>query len=120
MPNDWQDLTRMIESKDLLVKKVSAKTGNISIEGEFELPPLAKLSYEDQVFVAMFIKVHGSIKEMEQAFGVSYPTIKARLNKIGELLGFVEGRKISQKDEILSKLDNGEISVSEALERLSQ
>lgn len=78
------------------------------------------MSYEDQVFVAMFIKVHGSIKEMEQAFGISYPTVKSRLNKIGESLGFVESKKVSPKEEVLSKLENGELSFNEALERLSE
>ena len=45
---------------------------------------------EDQVFVAAFLKSHGSIKEMEQVFGVSYPTVKARLNRIAGQLEFVE------------------------------
>ena len=58
--------------------------------GLFELPRLALLSAEDQVFVAAFVRSHGSIKEMEQVFGVSYPTIKARLNRIAGSLEFVE------------------------------
>ncbi|MFV2021178.1 DUF2089 family protein [Micromonospora sp. LOL_023] len=43
---------------------------------------LAQLSVDDQVFVAAFVRLHGSIKKMERIFGVSYPTVKSRLNRI--------------------------------------
>ncbi len=62
----------------------------ISIQGEFELPPLARLRYEDQVFVSEFVRSHGSIKDMEKAFGISYPTVKNRLNRIIDQLQLVE------------------------------
>lgn len=120
MSHEWKELSRMVNGEELLVKKVVTRQSGISIEGEFELPPLAKLPYDDQVFVGMFVKVHGSIKEMEQAFGISYPTVKARLNKISEALGFVESKNVSQREVVLSKLEKGEISVKEALERLSE
>ena len=119
MTQEWLELSKMVGDQELLVQRVSMKNSDVSIEGEFELPPLARLPYDDQVFVGMFIKVHGSIKEMEKAFGVSYPTIKARLHKINERLGFVESSEVSDKEDILSKLERGEISVAEALERLS-
>jgi hypothetical protein len=120
MINEWYELSKMTNDQEILVNKVSIKQSGISIEGEFELPPLARVSYDDQVFVAMFIKVHGSIKEMEQAFGVSYPTIKARLNKISERLGFVESSTVLQKEDVLAKLERGEITVNQALERISE
>ena len=63
---------------------------DVAIEGRFELPPLAQLSAEDQIFVAAFVRCHGSIKQMEKFFGVSYPTIKNRLNRIGAQLPFAE------------------------------
>jgi hypothetical protein len=68
----------------------------------------------------MFIKVHGSIKEMEQAFGISYPTVKARLNKINDSLGFVESKKVNQKADVLGMLERGEMSVDQALKELSK
>ena len=77
---DWQELTAITRGADLVVERV--RMGDIAIEGAFELPQLARLSVEDQVFVAAFLRSHGSIKEMEQVFGVSYPTVKARLNRI--------------------------------------
>ena len=58
----------------------------VMMEGEFEVPALARLSLEDQLFVVAFIRHHGSIKKMESLFGVSYPTVKNRLNAIGAIL----------------------------------
>jgi len=66
-----------------------AAEGN-AVEGAFAPPQLACLSLEDQIFVTAFLRSHGSIKEMEQTFGVSYPTIKARLNRIAGQLEFVD------------------------------
>ena len=119
MINEWHKLAKMVGDQEVVVNRVTVKQSNISIDGEFNLPPLAKLSYDDQVFAGMFLKVHGSIKEMEQAFGVSYPTIKARLNKINRSLGFVATEPVSDKEDALSKLEKGEITVDEALRRLS-
>jgi hypothetical protein len=118
MTSPWYELTALTGKKEFSVTQVKMKASEISIHGDFELPPLARLSDEDQVFVAHFIRIHGSIKEMEQAFGVSYPTIKARLNKIGSQLQLVEVTPISKRDEILGRLERGEISAKDAAEKL--
>src|SRR5215469_8542316 len=87
---DWQELTQLTQGRELVVERVRLADRDIAIEGSFELPQLAKLSPEDQVFVTAFVRSHGSIKEMERVFGVSYPTIKARLTRIADSLDFVE------------------------------
>src|SRR5579864_6785479 len=97
-PKDWQELTRLTGGADLVVERVQLAGRDIAIEGAFALPELARLAAEDQVFVAAFVKSHGSIKEMEQVFGVSYPTIKARLNRIAERLTFEIGRACVGKE----------------------
>jgi len=93
------------------------------IEGPFELPPLARLSSEDQTFVAAFVRCHGSIKQVEQLFGVSYPTIKNRLNRIGALLPFPEVDPKPESDRpsagaLLSRLEAGELTVDEVIRQL--
>ena len=80
--HDWQELTRLTQGKAVVVERVRLADGDIAVEGRFELPQLCRLNLEDQVFVTAFVRCHGSLKEMERIFGVSYPTIKARLNRI--------------------------------------
>ena len=91
------------------------------------MPPLAQLPAEDQVFVAAFVRCHGSIKQMEKYFGVSYPTIKNRLNKIGSQLSFVEIEQGSDADapaptrsDVLDRLSRGELTVAQALEQFEE
>jgi hypothetical protein len=116
---DWQELTKLTQGAALVVERV--RMGDIVLEGAFELPQLARLTMEDQVFVAAFLKSHGSIKEMEQVFGVSYPTIKARLNRIAGQLEFVDTNPAPLKtgrNEIISQLERGDITAAEAIRRL--
>jgi hypothetical protein len=101
------------------VERVRLVDSDIAIEGSFELPPLARLSADDQVFVMAFVRAHGSIKEMEQVFGISYPTVKNRLNRIAEQFPFVEAAPAASQADILSRLEQGEITADEAIERLS-
>src|SRR4030065_1794497 len=82
MTQDWQELTKITRGAPLSVERVRLRDTGIAVEGDFELPTLARLTMEDQVFVTAFVRWHGSIKEMEQLFGISYPTVKNRLNHI--------------------------------------
>jgi hypothetical protein len=120
-PKDWQELTKLTQGAPLVVERV--RMGDIAIEGAFELPQLARLTMEDQIFVAAFLKSHGSIKDMEQVFGVSYPTVKARLNRIAGQLEFVDTNPAPLKpqgarNEILSRLERGEITAAEAIRQM--
>src|SRR4051794_24593767 len=88
--NGWDALTKLTAGAPFVVERVRLTGADVAIEGTFEPPPLAQLPADDQIFVAAFVRCHGSIKEMEKFFGVSYPTIKNRLNRIGALLPFPE------------------------------
>ena len=112
---DWQELAQLIGDRPVVVERVRLIDKDIAIEGAFELPDLARLSPEDQVFVAAFVRSHGSIKEMEQVFGVSYPTVKARLNRISARLRFVDNDPQPSRAEVLERLSRGEIDADEAV-----
>ena len=116
--SDWQELMRIAQGTPLVVERVRIPEKQIAIEGAFTLPELARLSLEDQVFVTAFLRSHGSIKEMEQVFGVSYPTIKARLNRISSQLQFIETNPSPSRAEVLERLKNGEISAAQAISEL--
>jgi hypothetical protein len=116
----WHDLTDLTGDRPFVVTGVRLEGSDIAIAGEFELPPLARLRYEDQVFVGEFVRCHGSIKYMEKAFGISYPTVKNRLNRIILQLQLVQVEQLSEHDEIFDLLERGEITVQEAAERLER
>ncbi len=115
---DWQELTALAQGAPLIVERVRLADRDIAIEGAFELPQLARLALEDQVFIAAFVKSHGSIKEMEQVFGVSYPTVKARLNRIAQQLEFVETDPGPSRGDVLDRLARGAISAAQAIKEL--
>lgn len=120
MKQDWEKLTELTRDKPLTIERVALDGEDIAVEGRFELPPLARLTADDQVFVAVFVKVHGSIKQMEKHFGISYPTVKSRLNRIGRRLGFVDVEAGLPRNEIIDRLEAGELTVKAAIEALSE
>ncbi|WP_106326967.1 DUF2089 domain-containing protein [Actinoplanes italicus] len=116
---DWQELTDLTQGQPFTVERVRLTGSGIAVEGSFEPPQLAQLSIDDQVFVAAFVRSHGSIKEMERIFGVSYPTIKSRLNRIAERLDFVDTDPApSGAADTVDRLRRGEITAQEALAEL--
>lgn len=126
---DWQELTDLTRGQPFTVERVRLP-GGVAIEGQFEPPQLAALDVGDQVFVAAFVRAHGSIKEMERLFGVSYPTVKARLNRIAGQLDFAEHLDFADAGsaqasgagpaEVVDRLQRGEISVDDALAELKR
>jgi hypothetical protein len=115
---DWQELTQLTQGHAIVVERVRLADKDIAIEGNFELPQLARLAMDDQVFITAFVRTHGSIKEMERIFGVSYPTIKARLTRIADSLEFVETNPHPSKAEILERLQQGKISAEDAIREM--
>ena len=118
MAKDWHELTKISRGSPIVVERVRLIESDIALEGSFELPPMARLTMEDQIFVTAFVRSHGSIKDMEELFGISYPTVKNRLNRISQQLEFVEINPPLPQSEILDKLDKGELSVDDALKKL--
>ncbi len=120
MAHDWQELSRLILGEEIIIERIRLKQRDISIGGQFEPPPLTRLTMEDQIFVVAFIRCHGSIKDMEELFDISYPTVKNRLNRIAGLLEFVDVNPPFSVSEILTQLEQGQISVEEAEEKLKE
>ncbi len=118
MPSDWQELTRLTGGERILIERVRLPDRDVSIEGCFEPPPLAGLAAEDQIFVAAFVQSHGSIKAMEELYGVSYPTVKNRLRRIAARLALIRIEPAPSRSGVLDDLEAGRITVDQAVERL--
>ncbi len=123
MKHSWQTLVNLLGGKAFRIEHIRITESEIAVEGDFTPPPLACLSVDDQMFVSAFLASHGSIKKMEAMFGISYPTVKNRLNRIAAGLDvpkveFGPEVGLGFRKEILEKLDRGELSFDEAMEAL--
>ena len=105
-------------ARPLQITKMSCARCDLDLTGRVEAPPLAQLDEADQAFVIAFVRQHGSIKKMEELFGISYPTVKNRLNAISAKLDANFAIPPSRNHEVLEQLARGDISVDEALEAL--
>ncbi|MEM9166547.1 MAG: DUF2089 family protein [Planctomycetota bacterium] len=78
--------------------------------------PLAMLPRDDLDIILQFVLVSGSLKAVAKHYGVSYPTIRTRLDAvIARLLAAVEGRRASPLGELLAQLvERGELNGSQA------
>jgi hypothetical protein len=107
---------------ELRVKVLACPSCRTKIEGDFSPPEsrLFSLSREDLEFVEMFVQSRGSIKEMEKALGVSYPTVRGILDSVIGKLGYVVDRGVApdKRKQILDQLEKGELSVGEATKLL--
>ncbi len=107
---------------ELRVKVLACPSCRTKIEGDFSPPEsrLFSLAREDLEFVEMFIQSRGSIKEMEKALGVSYPTVRGMLDSVIGKLGYKVDRGVApdKRKDILDRLDKGELSAGEAAKLL--
>lgn len=114
-------------SEEMVVTRLRCPHCETGIDGTFEVPKFARLSREHLEFVEIFIKCRGNIKEVERELGISYPTVRGRLDAVIEALGFrvepavaeeTKSVKQSRRKEILDALNRGELSSEEALKQL--
>ena len=121
---------------DLAVERLTCRACDISIEGDFGLPALLRLNRGQLDFVEVFLKNRGIIREVERELGVSYPTVRARLDEVIEAIGFnlasapppaaedhrhEDHRSDDARDRraVLQELRSGKITPEQALKALS-
>ncbi len=106
---------------EMEITKLHCNNCNTTIEGKFNLCKFCKLDDEQKNFVEVFIKNRGNIKEIEKELGISYPTVRNKLENVIEALGYTAKYtpKVNKK-EILAKLSSGEISANEAVKLLKE
>ncbi len=113
--------------QELHVTRLQCGSCGTGIDGHFRLGRFARLSSDHLGFLEVFIKNRGIIKDVEAELGISYPTVRARLDEVIRALGFPaaseDGLRPSQAREerrqILEALRGKEISADEAAKRLA-
>lgn len=113
----------------LSITKLGCPRCHTSLEGEFEPCEFCRLPEEDLEFVKIFIKSRGNIKDVEKELGISYPTVRGKLDTVIKNLGYEVTVKEPSRDteilkeaksEILEQLSRGELSPKEATERIKK
>ncbi|TGE39069.1 DUF2089 domain-containing protein [Desulfosporosinus fructosivorans] len=113
--------------QEMKISKLTCTFCPTKIEGEFSSCKFCRLPKEQLIFMEAFIKCRGNIKEVEKELGISYPTVRSRLDSVIEALGYgvekernpeVERENTNEESQrrqrILEALERGEISVQEA------
>lgn len=110
------------EQSSMYIAKLQCNVCGTVIENRFEFNKFLRLSEEQIKFVEAFLKNRGNFKEMERELGLSYPTLRARLENILDVLGIREGKdtRSSTTMDILNMLENGEITADEAIRILKE
>ncbi|NLJ81028.1 MAG: DUF2089 domain-containing protein [Firmicutes bacterium] len=109
---------------ELRVNRLSCSFCATELAGNFSICKFCRLPAEQKKFIEIFIKCRGSIKEVEKELGISYPTVRNRLDSVIQALGYRvspaenSGHNSANAAEILAALERGDISVAEAAEQL--
>lgn len=106
---------------EMKITKLKCNKCNTIIENEFSLSKFERLSKEQLIFVEVFLGCRGNIKDVEKQLGISYPTVRGKLDEINTMLG-ITLKKDNGKDKkkIMDMLEAGEISSDEAISLLKK
>lgn len=111
----------------LLVTRLQCPNCATEVAGSFALSGLASLSEPHASMIALFLQVRGNVKEMERELGLSYPTVRARVEEALIAAGFGRDNSVRaeeagalERNEILDELETGTMSAPEALQRLRE
>ena len=114
-------------SDNMKITQLECGSCHTAMSGNFRLDKFSRLSEEQLKFVEVFIRSRGNIKEVEREMGISYPTVRNKLDEVVEALGQdeelneeTEHQESSRRKEILNSLEEGEIDSSRAIELLGQ
>lgn len=104
---------------ELSVTRYTCNHCKTEIKGNFRQDNFSKLTKEQRDFIEVFVLKRGSIKEIEKELGISYPTVRNKLDNVISALGH-KVESDTSKIEILNMLNNGEITSEEATKMLSE
>jgi hypothetical protein len=108
-------------SSRLKATRLKCESCNTVVENQFELSKFDYLNNEQLSFIEVFLKSRGNIKDVEKELGISYPTVRAKLDEVIVALGYTVAKQkpSADKKEVIDMLEKGEITADEALKMLS-
>ncbi len=106
--------------EQLEVARLTCSSCTVQLNGRFELPELLRLGREDLEFVLDFVRCSGSLKDLCQLRGLSYPTIRNRLNDVVSKLSADKETLETKRRKILNAIAEGTLTVKEATQKLKE
>jgi hypothetical protein len=101
-------------SQPMAVTRMTCHGCRVSIDAAFPSPRLTNLPSEHQRFIEIFIMAGGNLKQMAEQAGVSYPTVRSRLDKVIEALRLEIGRARAARGTAADGVATSEMSADEA------
>jgi hypothetical protein len=109
----------------LILRELSCQSCGTSIRGNWSASPFATLSSDQEAFLVLFVRSRGNLSEVERALGVSYPTVRAKLEEVIHALSDEEAvedqaavPESTQRREVLERVARGDLSPGDALSQL--
>lgn len=96
------------------VRRVHCRACNLSYEGNFSLPRLARLSPEHLELAETFLLTGGSLKSMAETLNISYPTLRKRVDEMITELSSLRREDGRAANRLLDAVEKGELSAEEA------
>ncbi|HEC35931.1 MAG TPA: DUF2089 domain-containing protein [Anaerolineae bacterium] len=104
---------------NLMITRLVCRNCGTSLEGRFTMGRLFQLTPDQLHFVEVFLRCEGKINRVQEELGLSYPTVRSRLEEVIRALGYEIGKGHEADDkrrrEVLERLARQEISSEEAL-----
>jgi hypothetical protein len=115
-----------VTGDELFVSELASDSSGITIRGRFAIPKFARLDADQARFLETFLRCRGMLNSVERELGISYPTVRARLDALLEALGLAPVRDESQKRDkvlekrkkVLDRLEKGDITAEQAMAML--
>jgi hypothetical protein len=109
----------------LTIRELGCQSCGTTIRGTWAATPFASLSEDQEAFLVLFVRSRGNLSEVERALGVSYPTVRAKLEEVIQALSEERMAEAEQpspaagsRREVLERVSRGDLSAVEALEEL--
>ena len=114
-------------SGELAVTRLRCRSCGTTLEGDFSVGRFARLDRDQLALLESFLRSRGNLREMERELGISYPTVRSRVEALVRSLGFgprtdeddtTTGEPVPSREEILERLARREISAEEAAQAI--
>jgi hypothetical protein len=85
---------------ELTISRLHCRTCGTALEGEFGVGRFGRLNKEQMTLLESFLRSRGNLKEMERELGISYPTVRGRVDALVRALGLAEDENGEAPDEL--------------------